>query len=84
MNLKKIVKAGLVHGDFSAYNILYYKKPWIIDFSHAMPIHHHVFALDFLKKDITNINKFFSKLGVGVKDDEKIYKECLGIIGKRD
>ncbi|MCD6403446.1 MAG: serine protein kinase RIO [Candidatus Aenigmarchaeota archaeon] len=79
-NLEKIIKAGLVHGDFSAYNILFYKKPWIIDFSHAMPIKHHILALDFLKKDIRNISKFFSKLGVEVEDVEEVYRRLLQVV----
>lgn len=71
-DLEKLVKAGLVHGDASAFNILFYKKPYLIDFSQSVVLKHPL-ALELLKRDIKNINDFFSKLGVNVRDEGELY-----------
>lgn len=53
------VDAKLVHGDFSEYNVLYHENQLIvIDVSQAMETAHQM-ALEFLKRDIFNINVFF-------------------------
>lgn len=61
--LEKIVcNAKLVHGDLSEYNVVI--KPnldiAIIDVSQAVDINHPN-ALDFLKRDVENIYRFFTK-----------------------
>ncbi|MFH8080610.1 MAG: serine protein kinase RIO [Candidatus Aenigmatarchaeota archaeon] len=77
-NIKKLVKAGIVHGDLSAYNILYHKKPVFIDFSQATTITNKI-ALELLRRDVENINSYFKKRGVDVEEEEllieKIYKK---------
>lgn len=51
----------LVHADLSEYNILFYKgKLYIIDVSQSVE-HDHPHALDFLRKDLTNVTMYFSK-----------------------
>lgn len=68
-------KAKLVHADLSEYNILYEivsnnsnfsryfkKKLHIIDVSQAVE-HEHPYALNFLRKDCSNVNDFFAKKG---------------------
>ena len=53
------VDAKLVHGDFSEYNVLYHENQLIvIDVSQALETAHQM-ALEFLKRDIFNINVFF-------------------------
>lgn len=76
--IKKIVKAGLVHSDLSAYNILFLDKPYIIDFSQAVPLRHPL-AKDFLKRDLKNINSYFKKLGVKVKSVENMLNRLLKV-----
>jgi len=76
--IKKIVKAGLVHSDLSAYNILFLDKPYIIDFSQAVPLRHPL-AKDFLKRDLKNINSYFKKLGVKVKSVDSMLNKLLKI-----
>ncbi|MGC8571792.1 MAG: serine protein kinase RIO [Candidatus Micrarchaeia archaeon] len=51
----------LVHADLSEYNILIADKevPYLIDFGQAVDIKHPN-ALQFLKRDITNISTYFS------------------------
>ncbi len=74
--IKKMVNAGLVHGDLSAYNILIHDKPYIIDLSHGMPLSNQE-SLGLLKRDVENINRYFSKMGVKVIDTEEIVAEII-------
>ena len=51
----------MVHADLSEYNLLYYKeKIYFIDVSQSIE-HDHPQSLDFLKRDIINVNDYFSK-----------------------
>ncbi len=72
-NMKKLHKAGLVHGDLSEFNILNHDdSPVLIDFSQASVKESHQFK-ELLERDCKNIARFFSKLGVKT-DKEKIKK----------
>nr|CAB3265590.1 serine/threonine-protein kinase RIO1-like [Phallusia mammillata] len=54
----------LVHGDLSEFNLLYHEGHLVvIDVSQSVE-HDHPRALDFLRKDCTNINEYFRKKGV--------------------
>ncbi|KAL5519802.1 hypothetical protein ACEPAG_1462 [Sanghuangporus baumii] len=54
----------LVHADLSEYNILYHAKSlYIIDVSQSVE-HDHPHAFDFLRKDIKNVEDYFSRHGV--------------------
>lgn len=81
-DLKKLIKSGIVHGDLSAYNILFLDKPYFIDFSHGTTIDNQI-ALELLKRDVKNINTYFSKLNLHLKRPEKIYEELKKIIEKK-
>ncbi|MEM3357120.1 MAG: RIO1 family regulatory kinase/ATPase, partial [Candidatus Bathyarchaeia archaeon] len=72
------VKAELVHGDLSEYNIMIWKnRPVLFDMSQAVPLSHPM--ADFLlHRDLTNINKYFSRLGVDVLSIEELYKKVTG------
>jgi len=72
--MKKSAKNNLIHGDLSAYNILFLEKPILIDFSHGTTTKNRI-AQDLLRRDIKNINLFFSRLKVNVIDDEKLYNQ---------
>jgi RIO kinase 1 len=71
-------KAELVHGDLSEYNVMIWKgRPIIFDVSQAVPLSHPL--ADFLlHRDLTNMNRFFSKLGVKVPSIEECYKRVTG------
>ena len=81
-DLKKLVKAGIVHGDLSAYNILLWYKPYFIDFSHGTTIDNQI-ALELLKRDLKNINSYFSKLNLHLKQPEMLYGELKAVIKKK-
>ena len=58
---KMYIEAHLVHGDLSAFNILYYnEEPIIIDVSQAVSVYHYN-APVFLKRDIINVLKYFKQ-----------------------
>lgn len=60
-------RCRLVHGDLSEYNLLWHRqRVYVIDVSQSVQTDHPA-ALDFLRKDIANINDFFRK-GVGRLD----------------
>jgi RIO kinase 1 len=70
-------KAELVHGDLSEYNIMMWKgKPVIFDVAQAVPTSHPMSDF-FLRRDLTNVNRFFKRLGVRVSSIEEIYKRVV-------
>ena len=81
-DLKKLIRGGIVHGDLSAYNILLLDKPYFIDFSHGTTINNQM-ALELLKRDLKNINSYFSKLNLHSKQPEKVYEELKKVIEKK-
>lgn len=51
----------LIHGDLSEYNLLYQnEKLYMIDVSQSIE-HDHASALEFLRRDILNVNAYFKK-----------------------
>jgi len=71
-------KAELVHGDLSEYNIMIWKgKPVIFDLSQAVPTSHPM-ASFLLRRDLTNVNRFFSRLEVKVVPVEEAFKQVVG------
>lgn len=79
VSLKRLYrKAELVHGDFSEYNIMMWKgKPVIFDVSQAVPTSHPMAGF-LLRRDLTNLNRFFSRLGVTVVAVEEAFKQVVG------
>ena len=64
----------LVHADLSEYNILYFnKEPVFIDVSQAVLLDHPHAAV-FLYRDISNINRYFSSLGVQTMTNDELYE----------
>jgi len=71
-------KAELVHGDLSEYNIMIWKgRPVLFDMAQAVPLSHPM-ASFLLYRDLTNLNKFFSKVGVKVPSIEECYEKVTG------
>jgi RIO kinase 1 len=69
-----------VHGDLSAYNILWWKgQPWIIDMPQAYlvnPWANMKHAENLLRRDIVNVLRYFKKYGISL-DPDHIVKEFL-------
>ena len=56
-------RCKLVHGDLSEYNLLWHQNEvYVIDVSQSVETDHPS-ALDFLRKDASNVNDFFRKAG---------------------
>lgn len=70
-------KAGLVHGDLSEYNIFKDESGLIVfDLGSAVD-KKHPGSLGFLKRDINNITKFFTKRGINVADPNEIFEDVV-------
>lgn len=73
--MEKLYKiARLIHGDLSEYNIVfdYPDDVYFIDLSQAVHISHPM-ADELLRRDIKNVNRYFSSIGVETIDDEALY-----------
>jgi RIO kinase 1 len=71
-------KAGLAHGDLSEYNILVHEgKPVIFDVSQAM-LTIHPLADSLIVRDIGNVNRFFRKLDVDIRDPDELKEWITG------
>jgi RIO kinase 1 len=76
--IKLYQKGELVHGDLSEYNIMIWKdRPVLFDVSQAVSVSHPM-AEFLLRRDLTNLNKFFSKLGVKVSSVDECYRSITG------
>ena len=70
-------KANLVHGDYSEYNIFKTEKGLVLfDLGSAIDTRHPN-TEEFLKRDINNITRFFSKRGIEVNDPEDVFQEIV-------
>ena len=70
-------KAKLVHGDLSAYNIIYFEeKPIIIDVSQAV-VTSHPMAREFLIRDIINVNSFFVSEVNALIEPRELFTELM-------
>jgi RIO kinase 1 len=74
-NLKRIVKSGRVHGDYSTFNILWHKnEAVVIDFPQVMEIDKNRNAIALLERDVRLLCKSFKKQGMQV-DEYKVMRE---------
>ncbi|RJS85502.1 serine protein kinase RIO [Candidatus Bathyarchaeota archaeon] len=70
--------AKLVHGDLSEYNIMIWRnEPVIFDVSQAVPLEHPN-AIHYLIRDLQNLNRYFTRLGVKVTPVEKLLRRIVG------
>jgi len=69
-NMRRLYKAGLVHADLSAFNILNLDEtPVFIDMSQSTTLKHPR-AEEFLQRDVKNICYFFNKHGLNVEENK--------------
>lgn len=73
-DLKVFYKAGFIHGDLSEFNILNFnEKPYIIDLSHGVRLDYPS-AEQLLERDVINLERYFSKLGLKISKEEILDK----------
>lgn len=64
-NLKLIVQAGRVHGDYSTFNLLWHnRRTVVIDFPQVIEFRNNPNAEAFLKRDVHSLCKSFVKQGI--------------------
>lgn len=75
-DVKKLAKAGFVHGDLSEHNMLNHdEQPVFIDFSHMAPLHAPN-STELLRRDVNNLCRYFASIGID-KDPEEFLQELL-------
>ncbi|WP_396611021.1 serine/threonine-protein kinase Rio1 [Haloferax sp. S1W] len=71
--MRRLHRAGLVHGDLSEYNLIIHEGELVvIDLGQAVTIHHPN-ADEFLRRDCRNIAKFFQRQGADA-DPDSLYE----------
>ena len=74
-NLKLIVNSGRVHGDYSAFNILWHnEKAVVIDFPQVIEFKNNPNANAFLERDVRSLCRSFMKQGVNT-DEANVLRE---------
>jgi RIO kinase 2 len=81
--LRVALSLGIVHGDLSPYNVIVGKKTYVIDWPQWIPLGHPG-AEAYLRRDISNLVKYFRERGVEFSVDE-LLKSVKGDVssGKR-
>jgi RIO kinase 1 len=68
-SLRGIHRSGLVHGDLSEYNLLWWQgKVWVIDVGQAVPVEHGL-AAEWHRRDLENLARYLRHLGLKVTAD---------------
>lgn len=64
-NVELMLAHGLVHGDLSAYNVLYWEGAiTLIDFPQVVNFHNNPSAYEVFRRDISRICEYFASQGV--------------------
>ena len=64
-NVALMLDNHLIHGDLSAYNILYWEGTiYLIDFPQMVEARHNPHAYELLERDITRVCEYFSSFGL--------------------
>lgn len=80
VSLRAMTSAGIVHGDLSAYNILWWEgRLVIIDFPQAIEATTNPHAADLLHRDVLNVCGWFDRRRVAV-DGEALFAELIGLL----
>ena len=77
-NLHRMVAAGLVHADLSAFNLLWWQDElWVIDVPQAVDLAQNPMAMDLLHRDLANIGHWFTRHGAGF-DVDAVFSDLVG------
>jgi len=75
-----VIRAGLVHGDLSPYNILLWRdKPYLIDLSQAV-LTSHPDADRLLRQDLEKIEAFFVQRGLDLSRLRQLKNKLLAFV----
>jgi RIO kinase 1 len=78
-NLRRLVGAGFVHADLSAYNLLWWEDDvWLIDFPQTVDVTTNPHALEYLHRDLANVGRWFARHGAEFEVDV-LYAELVAI-----
>lgn len=75
--MRAMTSAGWVHGDLSAYNLLWWEgRLWFIDLPQAVDLAANPHGLDLLHRDVCNVAAWFARRGVD-EDPEEVFADLL-------
>ena len=78
--LESIVSTGRIHGDFSAFNILWHNgKAIVIDFPQIVSINSNIAAKELLQRDVVSLCKSFKRHRIQT-DPDRIFRRLAGKI----
>jgi RIO kinase 1 len=67
--MRRLYRAGLVHGDLSEYNVVVHDGELVVlDLGQAVTVHHPNYR-EFLERDCENVANFFARQGVDTDGD---------------
>jgi RIO kinase 1 len=67
-NLHLFLAGGRVHGDLSAYNVLYWRGiPTLIDFPQIVPVQDNRNAYPIFERDVTRLCEYFMEQGLSLQ-----------------
>jgi RIO kinase 1 len=70
-NIKLMLEHGMIHGDLSEYNILYWAgEITFIDFPQVVDVEMNSNANTILKRDIVRVCQYFNQFGLNANPDE--------------
>lgn len=73
-------RAGIVHADLSAYNVLVWReRTVVIDLPQAVPFLGNTAATEFLHRDCVNLFGWFARKGVDI-DPEEVFVDALNVL----
>lgn len=68
-NVEIFLDLHLVHGDLSAYNVLYANgRPWVIDVPQSIDLFHRTDGFHYLQRDVANLGRYFARYGLAMGD----------------
>lgn len=63
-NVERLLDQHLVHGDLSAYNVLWWEeRPWIIDVPQSLDARMNPDAQRLFERDVANVERYFRRYG---------------------
>lgn len=64
-DVELLLDCHLVHGDLSAYNVLWWAdRPWIIDVPQSVDLHASRNGYAHLRRDVENLERYFARYGL--------------------